>query len=148
MKEHEHQKKAFEFYYGLGEQRSYRLVAEEFKVALGTVKMWGRTFGWRERVQERDAEVARAVADRSLKEATGKVVRNRKLVEMGLMQVAKAIAESKVKVSVSDLDRLIRLEGFLREGEGDGSAGREGEGSLLEEVKKRFADRCAQESNT
>ena len=146
MKEHEHQKKAFEFYYGLGEQRSYRLVAEEFNVALGTVKMWGRTFSWRERVQNRDAEVARAVADRSLKNATEKVVRNRKLVEMGLMQVAKAIAESQVKVSVSDLDRLIRLEGFLREGEGQGVGA--GEGSLLEEVKRRFADRCAEESDT
>ena len=32
-----------------------------------------------------------------------------------LVQVAKAIAEGKVKPSVSDLDRLIRLEEFLRE---------------------------------
>ncbi|MFH1219370.1 MAG: hypothetical protein V1694_02840 [Candidatus Eisenbacteria bacterium] len=42
-------------------------------------------------------------------------VRNRKLVEMRLVQVAKAIAEGKVKPSVSDLDKLIRLEEFLRE---------------------------------
>jgi hypothetical protein len=36
---------------------------------------------------------------------------------MGLVQVAKAIAEGKVKVTVADLDRLIRLEEFLREEE-------------------------------
>lgn len=42
------------------------------------------------------------------------------LGEMGLVQVAKAIAEGKVKVTVSDLDKIIRLEEFLRE---EGKAG-------------------------
>jgi hypothetical protein len=46
------------------------------------------------------------------------IARNRKLVEMGLVQVARAIAEGKVKMTVSDLDRLIRLEEYLREGPG------------------------------
>ncbi len=45
---------------------------------------------------------------------------NLKIIEMGLLQVAKAIAEGKVKPSVSDLDRLIRLEEFLREERGAG----------------------------
>ncbi|MFH1219372.1 MAG: hypothetical protein V1694_02850 [Candidatus Eisenbacteria bacterium] len=39
---------------------------------------------------------------------------------MGLLQVAKAMAEGKVKPSVSDLDKLIRLEELLRE---EGKAG-------------------------
>ena len=115
MKEQEHQKKAFEFYYGMGEGRSYRKVAEEFGVSVGTVKMWGRSFGWRRRIGERDAEVARAIADRSLKDGTERTARNRKIVEMGLVQVAKAIAEGKVKATLSDLDRLIRLEEFLKD---------------------------------
>ena len=34
---------------------------------------------------------------------------------MGLVQLAKAIAEGKAKVTVADLDKLIRLEEFLRE---------------------------------
>ncbi|MFH1219366.1 MAG: hypothetical protein V1694_02820 [Candidatus Eisenbacteria bacterium] len=42
-------------------------------------------------------------------------MRNLKIIEMGLLQVAKAMAEGKVKPTVSDLDRLIRLEEFLRE---------------------------------
>jgi uncharacterized protein YjcR len=115
MNEQEHHKKAFEFYYGLGEGRSYNLVAEEFGVALGTVKMWGRTLGWKRRVQQRDAEVARALARRTIEEGIERAARNRKIVEMGLVQVAKAIAEGKVKVTVADLDRLIRLEEFLRD---------------------------------
>jgi len=115
VREQEHQKKAFEFYYGMGEGRSYRKVAEEFGVSVGTVKMWGRSFGWRRRIGERDAEVARAIADRSLKDGTERTARNRKIVEMGLVQVAKAIAEGKVKATLSDLDRLIRLEEFLKD---------------------------------
>ncbi|MFH1312330.1 MAG: hypothetical protein ABIJ00_03805, partial [Candidatus Eisenbacteria bacterium] len=41
--------------------------------------------------------------------------RNRKIVEMGLIKVAQAIAEGKVKPTITDLDRLIRLEEFLRQ---------------------------------
>ncbi|MFH1312074.1 MAG: hypothetical protein ABIJ00_02500 [Candidatus Eisenbacteria bacterium] len=141
MKEQEHQKKAFEFYYGQGEGRSYRLVAEEFGVSLATVKGWGRAFGWKDRARARDAEVTMALADRGIKDATQKAVRNRKIVEMGLMQVAKAIAEGKVRPTVSDLDRLIRLEEFLRRGAAD----RESEGSLLDELSRRYARRHKEE---
>jgi hypothetical protein len=115
MIEQEHHKKAFEFYYGLGEGRSYKLVADEFGAALGTVKMWGRSFGWKRRVGERDAEIARSLADQNLKDGVERATRNRKFIGMALVQVAKAIAEGRVKVTLSDLDRLIRLEEFLRE---------------------------------
>ena len=115
MKEQENHKKAFEFYYGLGERRNYKMVAEEFGVSVGAVKMWGRSFDWSRRLRDRDAEVASAVAERSMKDGIERGVRNLKIIEMGLLQVAKAIAEGKVKPSVADLDRLIRLEEFLRE---------------------------------
>ncbi|MFH1220087.1 MAG: hypothetical protein V1694_06495 [Candidatus Eisenbacteria bacterium] len=55
-----------------------------------------------------------------MKDTIERGVRNLKIIEMGLLQVAKAIADGKVKPSVSDLDRLIRLEEFLRE---EGKAG-------------------------
>jgi transposase len=118
MREREHHEKAFEFYYALGEGRSYKQVAEEFSVSLGTVKLWGRSFDWKGRIAERDANVARAMADRSVKDATERGLRNSKIIEMALVRVAKAIAEGKVKMTVSDLDRLIRLEDYLREGPG------------------------------
>jgi hypothetical protein len=115
VNEQEHHKKAFEFYYGLGEGRSYKQVAEEHGVSLGAVKLWGRSFGWKRRVRERDGEIARALADQSLKDGVERSSRNRKIIEMGLVRVAQAIAEGKVKVTMADLDRLIRLEEFLRE---------------------------------
>jgi transposase len=149
VNEQEHHKKAFEFYYGLGEGRSYKLVAGEFGVGLGTVKMWGRAFGWKQRCRDRDAEVARAMADRSLEENMEGLARNRKIVKMGLIQVAKAVAEGKVKVTMADLDRLVRLEEYLREegGPGQGGGGNEA-GFLLEEVRRRFADRQEEEGDS
>lgn len=150
MKEQEHHEKAFEFYYGLGEGRSYNLVAQEFGVALATVKGWGKTFDWRQRCRERDGQAARAMADRNLEENVESLARNRKIVKMGLIQVAKAVAEGKVKVTMADLDRLVRLEEYLREegGPEGGEGGRDLTGSLLEEVRKRFVDRPEEESNT
>ena len=115
MNEQEHHKKAFEYYYGLGEGRNYKQVADKYGVSLGAVKAWGRKFGWKRRVGERDGEVARALADQNLKDGVERATRNRKLVEMGLVRVAQAIAEGRVKVTVADLDRLIRLEEFLRQ---------------------------------
>jgi transposase len=137
LKEQENHKKAFEFYYGLGEGRSYRLVAEEFGVSLATVKVWGKSFTWKDRVRDRDANAARAMADDNLKSSAEKTARNRKIVEMGLIQVAKAIAEGKVKPTISDLDRLVRLEEFLRKG----AVAQEGEESLLERIKREYAAR-------
>ena len=89
-------------------------MADEYGISLGSVKAWGRNFSWKRQVGERDGEVARALADQNLKAGVERVARNRKIVEMGLVRVAQAIAEGKVKVSVADLDRLIRLEEFLR----------------------------------
>jgi transposase len=149
VKEQEHQEKAFEFYYGLGEGRSYSFVAREFGVALATIKVWGKAFGWRQRCKERDAQAARAMAERSLEENVEGLARNRKIVKMGLLQVAKAVAEGKVKVTMADLDRLVRLEEYLREegGPEGGSQGRGPEGSVLEEVRKRFVDHPEEEGN-
>jgi hypothetical protein len=92
-------------------------VAQEFGVSLGTVKVWGREFRWRRRVRERNAEVAKALADQGLEQGVEALARNRKLVKMGLIRVAKAIAEGRMKVTMADLDRLIRLEEFLRDEE-------------------------------
>ena len=42
VKEQPHQLRAFEYYYSLGEHRTYKKVAIEFAVATSTVKLWGK----------------------------------------------------------------------------------------------------------
>ena len=113
VKEQPHQKKAFEHYYSLGEHRSYAKVAAEFGVAESTVKLWGKSFRWKERIQERDLQVVREVASRTLDVEVSRRERGLQIVQMAVFQLAKAIAEGDIKMSLSDLDRLIRLEAFL-----------------------------------
>jgi len=114
--EQEHQKRAFEQYYAQGGKRSHEKVASELGVSAATVKLWSRSFGWAKRVAERDATVARQVADQTLRSGVDELGRNKKIVQMALIKVAKAINSDKVRVQVGDLDRLIRLQTFLEGG--------------------------------
>lgn len=53
------QREAFDYYYLLGGDRSCTAVAPKFKKSLKTIKNWSKKFNWRERVQQRDMEIAR-----------------------------------------------------------------------------------------
>ena len=114
-KEQPHHGKAFEYYYALGEKRSYGKVAAEFHVSVSTVKLWGKSLRWKQRLKERDLQVAREVAGRTLADEVNHRARNLQIVHMALVQLAKAVADGQVKMSLGDLDRLIRLESFLRD---------------------------------
>ena len=115
VKEQAHHETAFEYYYRLGEKRSYGKVAAEFKVSPSTVKLWGKSFRWRQRLKERDLEVARQMASRTISNEVNHRERNLQIVHMALVQLAKAVADGQVKMNLGDLDRLIRLEAFLRD---------------------------------
>ena len=112
-KEQPHHLRAFEHYCGLGEQRSYERVAAEFSVAASTVKLWARSFGWQDRIRERDLEIARNVASKTLSDEVTRRERSLQIVHMAMVQLAKAIAEGEIRMTLSDLDKLIRLEAFL-----------------------------------
>lgn len=112
-KEQAHHVRAFENYYGLGEQRSYERVATELSVSPSTVKLWARSFRWRDRLRERDLDVAREIAGRTMTEEVSRRERSLQIVHLAMVQLAKAIAEGEVKMTLADLDKLIRLEAFL-----------------------------------
>ena len=114
-KEQDHHERAFEYYYSLGESRSYEKVAAQFGAALSTVKLWGRSFRWKQRIRERDMEVAREVANRTLNDEVTHRERSLQIVQMALVQLARAIVDGNVKMTLGDLDKLIRLEAFLRD---------------------------------
>ncbi len=115
VREQPHHEKAFEHYYALGEKRSYEKVAAKFNVSVSTVKLWGKSLRWKERLKERDLQVAREVAGRTLADEVNHRARNLQIVHMALVQLAKAVADGQVKMHLGDLDRLIRLESFLRD---------------------------------
>jgi hypothetical protein len=118
MRESEKHDRAFEAYFAQGPKRSLSKVADELNVSESAVKKWSRTFSWTERIAERDKTIATVAADRSIEVGVESTLRNRQIVQMGLVQIARQIAEGTVRATISDLDRLIRLEAFL-EGKAD-----------------------------
>jgi hypothetical protein len=114
--EQPHHLRAFEHYYGLGEQRSYERVAAEFFVAPSTVKLWARSFSWQARLKDRDLSVAREVAGRAMVDQVNRRERNLQIVHLALVQLAKAIADGDVRMTLADLDKLVRLEASLNDG--------------------------------
>jgi len=56
MKETLRHREAFEYYYVLGNDRSYPQVASKFTVSLTSVKKWAKEFNWQQRVQDRYQE--------------------------------------------------------------------------------------------
>ena len=111
--EKEHNTQAFEAYYALGPKRSHSAVAKKLGVSVSTIKNWSRSFRWRERIAERDTQVAREVASRTINDSVSRQKRSLQIVQMSIVQLAKAISQGKVKMTLADLDKLIRLEAFL-----------------------------------
>jgi len=110
--ERDHHRRAFEIYSSLA-KRSYREVARQLGLSVRTIKGYSRTFGWQERIQEREASLARRIADQSLTDGLVENERNLKLVRAALLRIAKGITEGKIKMQMGDLERMIKLEEHL-----------------------------------
>jgi transposase len=145
MKEREDQRLAFERYAEMGAGRSLTKLARKIGVSKSTVKGWSRAFSWAERLKARDGEVATAAAKGSIKTQADLRRRNDQLLQLALVQIAKALAEGRVKVTLADLDRLLRLEEF-RAGRADSRQeiiARELEGKSLDELKAMLREEVA-----
>ena len=112
MPDDRHQQ-AFELYAASGPKRTYKQVADQLGVSERTVRHWANQGKWRQRLGEREAQAARQIADQVIGSSVAHAARNRKMVELALMKVIKAINSDKVKIQVGDLDRLLRLQSFL-----------------------------------
>jgi len=66
-------KKAFEYYYLIGDTRALPLVSQKFNVSIITAKRWSAGFNWQKRVEQRDIENTK-----SLEKKTNKTVVNSK----------------------------------------------------------------------
>lgn len=113
MKEAAHHQRAFEAFYAMGQGRSLAALASQLNVSQASVKLWSRTFGWTQRIAERDAALASAVEEKTIHVAVDRRTRNRKIIEAGIVRAARAVANGDVKPSYADLEKFIRLEDQL-----------------------------------
>ena len=116
---------AFELFASLGERRTYRGVASQLGVSERTIRHWARQGNWKQLLRERGVDEARRLADQTLEATVTQRSRNRKIVEMALMRLAKAVADGKVRMQLADIERLIRLQADLDRPDIPGFEGRD-----------------------
>lgn len=103
------QREAFEFYYGLGEQRSLKAVANHFNRAERTVAGWSRAFNWVDRCSQRAMEEAKGREKASM--VLDVKTTYRKLCNNLIAVANKDFKEGKLKIrSISDLEKIVKLD--------------------------------------
>ena len=92
----------FDYYYKLGNHRSYRLVAEQFKKTERTINRWAQDENWQFRVQQRDIDIAKEDEKRVIEEVLDEKARARKdikaqtdMLRIEISSILKQIKESK-----------------------------------------------------
>ena len=144
LKENELQRKAFELYYGLGDKRSLRAVAETIGRTERTVAGWSRAFNWVARVTQRNIENAQNSNEAKITaELTDVRTKYRILINNLMADFSKDIAQGKVKVkNINDFERLVKLDMLLM-GEATERVERGGTQELSQDAKDRL-DEIAQ----
>lgn len=112
--EQPHQLKVFEQYFAMGDQRSFSKLSADTGVKLHTLRLWSSSFGWSQRIAERDSEVVRQASEKSMTDAVAQTELNLKMIRMAKMRLAKDISEGKAKGTIGDLPKLITLERELQ----------------------------------
>lgn len=137
-KENDLQRKAFELYYGLGDKRSLRAVAETIGRTERTVAGWSRSFNWVARVTQRNIENAQNSKEANITaELTDVRTKYRILINNLMADFSKDIAQGKVKVkNINDFERLVKLDMLLM-----GEATERVEGGGTHELSQDAKDR-------
>ena len=58
-------KETFEYYYSLGDKRSLAQAGQKFGITKQAVEIWSRSFNWQSRVEQRDIENAKKLAEKT-----------------------------------------------------------------------------------
>ena len=102
---------AFDYYYSLGDDRSYAKVAEKFNVSLGTITKWAGSFSWQRRVVERDRKIALQMQREMDKQILEDKKQYHSIIKASISMYIKNLKAGKVKIdSVKDLVALINCD--------------------------------------
>ncbi len=114
MKETLKHQEAFNCYYSLGPKRGYTEVARNLAVSRTAVAEWGRAFAWQERVEQRDAENARRLEEKTNDSVVATKANYRKIVRAAIGRWVENYKAKAVNLdTAADLERLIKLDLLL-----------------------------------
>lgn len=101
----------------MGGRRKYQMLADKLGVSYSTVKHWSRSFGWKQRIAEREAEAASQARDKSMSDAVSERVRDRMYLRAAINRIWKLILEGNPKL-VRELEKCYKILDLL-DGEPD-----------------------------
>ena len=111
LHEPERCKQAFDFYYKLGDKRSWYRVAQEFGVAGPTIKSWAEKYDWQARIDEMDLNNGREVLKGTDASLIVELDRNRQIIKKGMTDFLHRLDKGEVKVDkVRDACSLMKLD--------------------------------------
>lgn len=108
---------AFEFYVGLGPDRSYQRVAAEFGVSKRAVTKLAARERWQDRVVELERKVRESAEQKALESLEGMNMRHLKalkIVQGKALEALRSMPLSMAMEAVRSLDRAIRQERLIR----------------------------------
>ena len=114
-KENELQSRAFEMYYGLGDRRSLRAVAETIGRTERTVAGWSRSFNWVARVTQRNIENSQNKREEAINtQLTDVRARYRVIINNFMAELSKRVLRGEIRVrNIQDFERLVKLDLLL-----------------------------------
>lgn len=102
---------AFEYYYTLGDARSYQKVADKFGVTNAAVANWSRSFQWMRRVTEREHHVALKIARDNDKQIYEDKRAYRQIIKATIAKYADKLKAGKSEdPSIKDLIQLMEMD--------------------------------------
>lgn len=103
---------AFEFYWGLGDDRSLLAVAKQFSVSETAAKQWSQAFDWQRRIDERERRIAEMISQKAEEDALEVRERALKLCRAIQGKFAQRFTDSKDdwKPEVIDFIRALQME--------------------------------------
>lgn len=114
-KENELQSRAFEMYYGLGDRRSLKAVAETIGRTERTVAGWSRSFNWVARVTQRNIENSQNKREEALNtQLTDVRAKYRVIINNFMAELSGRVIKGEIKVrNIQDFERLVKLDLLL-----------------------------------
>lgn len=113
--ENDAQRKAFELWWNNGNRGvSYQKIGTALGFTKISIYNWSKRFNWQDRAMERAIAINARVDRVAINDATADRLTALKMTRKALEILDKKIDEKNIKVDIQDLDKLIRLQEFLR----------------------------------
>ena len=107
---------AFDYYYALGDDRSYAKVADQFNVSIGTINRWAGSFAWQRRVVERDHKISLQMQRETDKQILNDRKAYRNIIKASIETYINNLKKGKISIDkVSDLRALMDIDMRLME---------------------------------